>query len=872
MSRRRWTLLSFVAVAALLAGVQLARATASIELLTQGNTKIGVRKWHNNLLPIVWRFHDPDTFAACAYSSTNAPVPTLQPANAAGFQSWQDDPDSRIAFTYGGTTATRSIGNDGVNVVTFCDAAVLAAEQGFLASTPSTALTVTFNVVAGGGCPAGQGILDINGPSPPAGYCFPVGNYPPGTIIDADIRYNTFSTHEDTDFSTNNTTQTADIQATATHEIGHFFGLSHDPIWQAVMYPFVDDEPQSDALGQRVLKRTDYSTSGRYYPEASFGTNFGSITGFISLDGIDADGVHVVAIDPTTMIGVAGRFSLSRFEDTAALGPEGPDFTGNGAGFYRIDGLPPGQYYVYAEYFTDTDWFTARMVNRYNTTIGNSNVSNGNEGATGQVGGWLGFLPALAEFYDTGETANGGNGANGGTATDNSDAASLVTVSAGAVTSNINIAINLEPPGDAPADRENPTARVVLPNDLLSGTDELSAYTLETGNDDYWAIRYPAGSLPAPPFNVAEGQWIRAGMALQPMTTTLTFADPNNPLQPDLAHPVVASAGRVLSGGPGGVTASGDFIDVRDQWNVTIPTARDVWIVINQPPPPDPNSTFITEGFFAVAAQLAGGGARVNNTLLTINGGAAWLPFTEADIMYDAILEIGAPVMVLNTIPNTLEEGQSAQIDIIGVGFESGATASFGPGITVNNCSFSSPQHLLCDITVQSTGATLPREVDVKLTNPRVIFPTVGRVFNVTPLLDADLDGVRDSDDCAPLDNTLKTPAGPVMNIAVTVAGGPTVVSWDSQEASAGTGTGYDVVTGLAGDLRLNAGYASAVCGASLLADTPFADLNPDVGVGEIRYWILRARNACNTGPGTYGDSTETPDPRDVLDAGTPCP
>ena len=44
--------------------------------------------------------------------------------------------------------------------------------------------------------PAGQGLLDLNGPPPPAGFCFPVGIYPPGTIVDADIRYNTFGTFE----------------------------------------------------------------------------------------------------------------------------------------------------------------------------------------------------------------------------------------------------------------------------------------------------------------------------------------------------------------------------------------------------------------------------------------------------------------------------------------------------------------------------------------------------------------------------------------------------------------------------------------------------------------------------------------------------
>src|SRR5206468_11573567 len=86
-----------------------------------------------------------------------------------------------------------------------------------------------------------------------------------------------------------------DLQAIMTHEEGHFEGLSHDPIFQAVMFAFVDDDPFSDGLGQRVLKRSDLAQSAHYYPEASFNSNYGTITGFISLDAVDADGVHVVA-------------------------------------------------------------------------------------------------------------------------------------------------------------------------------------------------------------------------------------------------------------------------------------------------------------------------------------------------------------------------------------------------------------------------------------------------------------------------------------------------------------------------------------------------------------------------------------------------
>ncbi|HET6372825.1 MAG TPA: hypothetical protein VFG76_05930, partial [Candidatus Polarisedimenticolia bacterium] len=196
---RRFAIVAVAALVVAILGGSGARATGNLEVITQGGNAIGNRVWHANSLPIRWFYHDPLTIpATCNYVSANAPAATLQPANLAGFNTWQNHADSFVAFTYGGTTTTRSVGADGVNVVTFCDAGVLASNLGFLASTPSTALTVPVTVVADAGCPAGQGHIT------PA-ICFPVGTYPAGTMIDADIRYNTFSTSEQS-FSTNNTT------------------------------------------------------------------------------------------------------------------------------------------------------------------------------------------------------------------------------------------------------------------------------------------------------------------------------------------------------------------------------------------------------------------------------------------------------------------------------------------------------------------------------------------------------------------------------------------------------------------------------------------------------------------------------------------
>jgi len=875
MTGRRVLYGGALAVALSMLAVPALYATGNLEVVTQSGTAIGNRLWQSSFIPVTWYFNDPATVGVCSYTSPNAPAATLQPALAVSFNTWQSDPDSTIAFSFAGTTAIRDAGADGVNVMTFCDSAVLGSEQGYLARTPTTSLTQQMTVTAGGGCPPGQGLLDLNGNPPPGGFCFPAGTYPAGTIVDGDIEFNTYSTNE-ADFSTNHAAGSYDIQAIATHEIGHFFGLSHDPILQATMFPFIDDEPASDGLGQAVLKRSDMSTSGRYYPAASYGTALGSITGFISLDGLDADGVHVVAIDPNTMLGVAGRFSISRFEDSLAMGPEGPDFAANGAGFYRIDGLPPGNYYVYVEYFDDSDYITGRLFQRYNTTVLNSNVANGSTTPSTQSGAWLGFFPALTEFYNAGESGNGGDGVNPGTAVDNSDAATLVPVSAGGVTSNINIAINIEPVnGQSASNRQNPTTRTVIPNDAHSSTtDRITAFLLNGGPDDYFAVRVPSSALPTPPFNVAEGLWIRAGLATSPYVAMLAFEDPNRPGLPDMAHAVVPSAGRVLSGGPGGATAAGDFIDVRDQWNVTVNQARTVFIVLNQPPSPG-GISFLTQGFFElVTCRVTAGscsGNRVGRTLITQDGGANWGTVTNADLFYDLIVEADPPVMVNSVSPTGLEEGQTADLTITGVGFQNGATVDLGPDVLVNNVTYMGATQLVANVTVGLTGATASRPLSITVMNPDVVFPNVAQLLTITPSLDSDGDLVPNSQDCAPLDASLKHPATEVTNLDIIDLGGSTQVLWDSQDPLNGTATVYDVVTGLATSLSPDNGYASAMCGTNDLADTPFIDVNA-LGAGEIRYWLVRAFNACNLAPGTFGDSGETPDPRDALDAGTPCP
>ena len=99
------------------------------------------RVWPAAAFPLPWVFSNATT-GPCNYASTSAPAAQLQPAVAAGFTTHQNVVDSALSFTFAGNVAPatlRNIGLDGSNLVTFCDAAVLAADQGFLARTPSTA-------------------------------------------------------------------------------------------------------------------------------------------------------------------------------------------------------------------------------------------------------------------------------------------------------------------------------------------------------------------------------------------------------------------------------------------------------------------------------------------------------------------------------------------------------------------------------------------------------------------------------------------------------------------------------------------------------------------------------------------------------------
>lgn len=849
---KRHLVIAAVALLACMSSGTPTRATGNLEVRNTDGRIVNL-VWPGSWFPIVWRYNDPATVATCGYSSATAPVGTLLPEVTAAFSTWQDDLDSRLTFQYGGTTATKDVACDGNRIVTFCSNT--AWGTGIIAAVAKYEFTSQVTIDPGGSCPAGQGPLECG----PNVWCVPSGVYPAGTLIDADLDVNTSTpANNEESFSTMDPNDPAvvnksDVQALALHELGHFVGLSHEPISHAVMCQGCNILPFSSPGGRRVLQRSDRSIVGHYYPEASYATDYGSITGSVTLDGLPADGVHVVAIDPDTMLGAVGRLSISRQEDSRSLGSEGPDFVSHGPGFYRIDGLPPGRYYVYVEYFDASDRWSTRLSNgtRFNPTIANSNVSNGNGSAAGQSPDWLGFLPALAEFYDAAESGDGGDGVTPGIAADNADAATLVQVAAGQITEGVDIAINIEPVnGQTPADRQNPTARTVVRNDdEQSGDYRTCLYLDSVGNDNFYAVRYPAASLPPPPYNIAEGKWYRYGKNDLPIPARLTYGDPDDPSKPALNDPIVASAGRVLSGGPNGMTEGATRVDVRDQWNVTINESRDIWIVLNQPPRP-PGTTYCVEGYYVYTTRTAAHQARVNRTRSTLNGGSTWSN-VAADVFYDLILETAPPVRILGATPSAGEQGTTLDVAVGGIGFRDGATVSFGPDITVNAVTFVSAAELQASISIPCSGWSPNRAIDVTVTNPEVLFPNVSRVFSVTPsLTDTDCDGAPNTQDCAPGDPTAFAVPFEVTGLMFESDG--TTLAFNSAAPGAGSGTVHDAARGDLAELPVGSGPSEACVGWGV----PGASVSdPGVPASGSGFWYLvRGRNAC--GAGTYGTAS----------------
>jgi hypothetical protein len=166
-----------------------------------------------------------------------------------------------------------------------------------------------------------------------------------GEILDADTVFNpAFFTFATPDALAANPSA-YDLATILTHELGHWLGLDHSPLWHARMWP--EAPPAGGA--ERGLSSDDRVAVAALYPSPGTGPGIttGIVTGKVTLPpdpsaglpGLPIFGAHIVLLDANTGEAVTGGIAgWNCSNDQMVLD-----------GGYEIRGVPFGSYLLYAE-------------------------------------------------------------------------------------------------------------------------------------------------------------------------------------------------------------------------------------------------------------------------------------------------------------------------------------------------------------------------------------------------------------------------------------------------------------------------------------------------------------------------------------------
>jgi uncharacterized protein (TIGR03437 family) len=253
-------------------------------------------------ISIAWNLNNPGTpivsNARVTYNlnpagSADLPFSEIERVLAASFQVWEDIPTSNIAFQRGPNSDSTGTGADGIFQIFWLEDSTTTSDGQNLDGAFGVTLLRAFTT----------------GPRA-------------GEISDVAIVFN----GNQFTWATDGRADAADVQEIATHEIGHACGLSHSPIGGSTMFP----RTGRGKTQSRSLSVDDQIGVSVIYPTPGFISSTGTISGNVrDNNAAPIFGAHIGAVDSNGVV-VSGALSQ-------------PD------GSYSIQGLPPGNYSVYAE-------------------------------------------------------------------------------------------------------------------------------------------------------------------------------------------------------------------------------------------------------------------------------------------------------------------------------------------------------------------------------------------------------------------------------------------------------------------------------------------------------------------------------------------